>query len=333
MELRYSLTRIHQAMTDNILTIVTFSKSWRRTFIAFRELFIVAAVSSLSSTIALSGFDEGVASYRTGNYRDAFKEWSEAAQRGDVDAQYNLGCLYARGEGVPQNNAWAADWLQRAADQNDIDAATWLLFSRPATDDDHKKYFARRGKPTDRFRLTFVAQLGDGNVHRSPCSTDEKDGAQIAFDLGLKYENGIAGFPKDDKQAAEWYHRASERNFANAQTRLAYLYAAGRGVEKNQAEAVRLFRRAAEQGNAVALDNLGVIYGTGSYGRTKDLILAYVLIGRAADMGRELSVSELPKIKAVLSPDQLQEGERLAQKWKGKVPWPPEIAERLGPPN
>src|ERR1700747_1771839 len=96
---------------------------------------LVFAFLAFSSTAALSGFDEGAAAYRAGNYQDAFKEWSVAAQQGDVDAQYNLGCLYVRGEGVPQTRAGAVDWLQRAADQGDVDAATWLLFSNPITDE------------------------------------------------------------------------------------------------------------------------------------------------------------------------------------------------------
>ncbi len=300
---------------------------------AVLQALFVIAISTFSSTAAVSGFDEGVASYRVGNYADAFKEWSEAARHGDVDAQYNLGCLYVRGEGVPQNRAWAADWLQRAADQGDLDAATWLLFSNSVTDDRRKEFFSRRLKPTDRFRLTFVVQLSDGKIHQRPCSTDEKEGAKIEFDLGLKYETGTAGFPQDDKQAAEWYRRASERNFADAQTKLAYLYAAGRGVEQSQIEAARLFRRAAEQGNSIAQTNLGVIYASGSIGHAKDLVLAYVLVSHAADMGKPIALNELPKIAALLSQDQLLEGRRLAEKWKGNVRWPPEIAERLGPPN
>lgn len=292
----------------------------------------MVALFALKSTAAVSGFDEGVVSYRTGDYAGAFKAWTEAARHGDVDAQYNLGCLYVRGEGVPQNRAWAVDWLQRAADQDDLDAATWLLFSNPVTEDRRKQFFSRRLKPTDRFRLTFVAQLSDGKIHRRPCSTDAKEGAQVEFDLGLKYETGSAGFPQDDGQAAQWYRRASERNFADAQTKLAYLYAAGRGVEKNQIEAARLFRKAAGQGNAVAQDNLGAIYASGSFGQTKDLILAYVLVSHAADMGNKRSLDDLPKIRSLLSPDQLLEGRRLAEQWKGNVPWPPEIAKRLGPP-
>jgi TPR repeat protein len=294
-------------------------------------LFLIA-ISAFSSTTAESGFDEAVASYKAANYTDAFKEWSKAAQEGDIDAQYNLGCLYIRGEGVAKNKAWAADWFQRAADQGDLDADTWLLFSSgPTTDERRKEYFSRKRTPIEKFRITFVVQLSDGKMHRRTCSTDEKDGAFIAFDLGLNYETGTAGFPQDDKQAAAWYRRASERNYADAQTKLAYLYAAGRGVERNQIEAARLFRKAAEQGNVVALDNLGAIYASGIFGRTQDLILGYVLVSHASELGSKLV--DLPAIKALLSPAQLQEGQRLIEKWKGNVPWPPEIAERLGPPD
>ena len=288
----------------------------------FPRLLAVIAILTLSSTVARSGFDEGAASYRIGNYEDAVKEWSEAAQRGDSDAQYNLGCLYLRGEGGPKDRGKANEWLQRAADQNDLDAATWLLFSSPVTDDRRKEFFSRRMNPTDQFRLTFVARLSDGKEHRRPCSTDEKDGAPIEFDLGLKYETGTAGFPQDDRQAAAWYRRASERGFPDAQTKLAYLYAAGRGVERSQIEAARLFHRAAEQGNAVAQVNLGAIYASGAYGHAKDLILAYVLVSHAADAGHKLALDNLPNAKVLLSPDQLLEGQRLADKWKGNVPWP-----------
>jgi len=43
--------------------------------------------------------------------------------------------------------------------------------------------------------------------------------AAIEFKIGVMYENGGMGLPQDDKQAAEWYRRASERNFADAQTK------------------------------------------------------------------------------------------------------------------
>lgn len=291
------------------------------------------ALLALSSTGALGAFDEGAAAYRAGNYQAAFKEWNTAAQQGDVDAQYNLGCLYVRGEGVAKNSAWAVEWLQRAADQGDFDAATLLFLSNSITDDRRKQFFSRKLTPTDKFRLTFVVTLSNGKIHRRPCSTDAADGAKIESNLGLLYEKGTAGFSQDDTQAAEWYRRASERNYAEAQTHLAYLYAAGRGVQQNQLEAARLFRLAAEQGDGIAQVNLATFYANGSLGYNKDLIVAYALVSHAADGGTQLAIDNLPKVRALLSPDQLQESLLLVEKWKGNLQWPAEIAERLGPPK
>ena len=48
------------------------------------------------------------------------------AEQGDTKAQYELGCIYASGEIVPQDDAEAARWLQMAADQGHAAAQTYL---------------------------------------------------------------------------------------------------------------------------------------------------------------------------------------------------------------
>jgi TPR repeat protein len=39
------------------------------------------------------------------------------ANAGDAVAQYNLGLMYATGEGVPQDDAQAVTWFRQAAEQ------------------------------------------------------------------------------------------------------------------------------------------------------------------------------------------------------------------------
>lgn len=47
-------------------------------------------------------------------------EWyRRAAERGHIDAQYNLGCMYLSGEGVPSDPTEGLRWLRCAADQGD----------------------------------------------------------------------------------------------------------------------------------------------------------------------------------------------------------------------
>ena len=45
-----------------------------------------------------------------------------ASEQGYADAQFNLGLLYANGEGVPQDMAHAAELFQKAAEQGHVDA-------------------------------------------------------------------------------------------------------------------------------------------------------------------------------------------------------------------
>ncbi len=47
------------------------------------------------------------------------KWYRRAAEQDHVDAQYNLGFMYANGEGVPPDYAEAAKWYRRAAEQGD----------------------------------------------------------------------------------------------------------------------------------------------------------------------------------------------------------------------
>jgi len=43
--------------------------------------------------------------------------WEQAAAQGNAAAQFNLGVLYKKGQGVPQNNATARKWFEKAAAQ------------------------------------------------------------------------------------------------------------------------------------------------------------------------------------------------------------------------
>jgi uncharacterized protein len=46
--------------------------------------------------------------------------------QGDARAQYNLGSMYVRGEGVPEDYAEAARWYAKAADGGNVNAQSQL---------------------------------------------------------------------------------------------------------------------------------------------------------------------------------------------------------------
>ena len=49
-----------------------------------------------------------------------------AAEQGYAPAQYNLGVMYANGEGVAKNDEQAVKWYRKAAEQGDEDAKKLL---------------------------------------------------------------------------------------------------------------------------------------------------------------------------------------------------------------
>ena len=74
---------------------------------------------------------------------------------------------------------------------------------------------------------------------------------------------------KDLSSAALLYKEAGEQGHTDAQTNLAAMYAAGRGVNISGAEAVRWYRKAADAGNVRAQFNLALMYHLGE-GITQD---------------------------------------------------------------
>src|SRR5947199_354183 len=92
--------------------------------------------------------------------------------------------------------------------------------------------------------------------------------ADSQVELGLRYDKG-EGVAQDHAEAVKWYRKAAEQNLAEAQYNLGVCYANGTGVAKDQVEGVKWFRKAAEQNHAKAQYNLGVCYEHGE-GVAKD---------------------------------------------------------------
>lgn len=82
------------------------------------------------------------------------------------------------------------------------------------------------------------------------------------FYMGLVYSEG-QGVEKDDAEAVRWYRLAADHGDALAQFRLGLHYATGDGVAEDDVGSVRWFRMAAEQGAAIAQLSLAVHYDNG----------------------------------------------------------------------
>jgi TPR repeat protein len=99
------------------------------------------------------------------------------------------------------------------------------------------------------------------------------------------YQKGKALYKdKQYKEAVKWFRKAAEQGYAKAQSNLAHMYEYGKGIEKDYQEALRLMRLAAEQGLARAEAQVGSMFERGK-GLEKDYREAAKWYRLAAEQG------------------------------------------------
>ena len=127
------------------------------------------------------------------------------------------------------------------------------------------------------------------------------------------------GVGLDDIEAVRWFRKAAEQGLADAQFLLGWAYYHGQGVPQDFAEAARWFRRAADQGDANAQYYLAFRYYNGQ-GVPRDCVRARMWIGLAAVHAtgnlKQDCASGLDLLAREMTPDQIAEAERQAGEWK-----------------
>lgn len=82
----------------------------------------LAAATTMQAAPAASDVKAGVDAWFGGRYGDAIKTWRPLADRGDADAQFNMGQAYRLGRGVPADMRIAQSWFQKASAQGHAEA-------------------------------------------------------------------------------------------------------------------------------------------------------------------------------------------------------------------
>ena len=90
------------------------------------------------------------------------------------------------------------------------------------------------------------------------------------------------------------------------------MYADGLGVPQDYGEAVKWFRLAAEQGNADAQNNLGVMCRDGR-GMPQDLVCAHMWLNLAAAQGLEDARHRLDSLATEMTAEQIMDAQEAAR--------------------
>ncbi len=160
------------------------------------------------------------------------------AMAGDAAAQYDVGVLYALGDGVDRDFASAALWFREAA-ANGSTAAQFnlaVMYDRALglrQDHDQALVWYRR-----------AADRGD---------------ARAQYNLAVAYEQGW-GTPPDPVAAARWYHQAAEQGLMPAIFNFAILYEKGAGVQQSPTAAFAWYWAGAQRGDTAAGKRAGDLF-------------------------------------------------------------------------
>jgi TPR repeat protein len=138
--------------------------------------------------------------------------YRKAAEQNHSSALSTLGYLYEKGEIVPQDDTQAAYWYKLSLEHNE-------QIIRPL---DHIEIFWERR-----------AKAGD---------------PQAQTIIGWFYQSGF-GREQSDEQAVEWYRKAAEQNFAEAERHLSQMYRRGAGVSQDENLAAHWLARARQHGD------------------------------------------------------------------------------------
>jgi len=161
----------------------------------------------------------------------------ERAQQGDAAAQYSLGGMYFRGQGVTQDDAEAFKWFRKAAEQGDSSAQVFLglCYSKGTG-------IAQDDKEAVKWYLKGVE---NGNTL-----------AQMKLAYCYMHGHGVA---RDAKEAFKYYSKAADNGEAAAMYSLGELCEEGKGCVKDGVAAMKWYERAAAKGDKKAQHKVALI--------------------------------------------------------------------------
>ncbi len=185
-----------------------------------------------------------------------------AAERGEVQAQTMLGMMYESGIGVSPDPVKALEWFRAAANRDDpvgqsLVGRAYADGRGVSPDDGEALVWFRKGAQSGLHAFSSRPILFAGGAEGTMKAAES--GNELAQVLvGHMYLTGH-GVEQSDTKAARWLAKGAEKELAGAEQSLALMYQDGRGgLPQDKAEALRLYRQAAEQSARITASALSM---------------------------------------------------------------------------
>lgn len=211
--------------------------------------------------------------------------YEKLAESGDSNGMFNTGLFYAKSFGVERDFEKAYEWMKKAYDSGDGEAAALAAIYKTMS---VNLKAAESGDPEAQAEVAKTYMSLAGSLEQAGTETDYKESVKWAekaaaqgngdgsFTLALAYEHG-RGVSKNMKKAAELYQKGADAGNARCMNSLGAFYIRGNQVPKDEKKGFELIQQSADLGDAEAMVNLGRCYqfGTGTTGNMKKAVEWY----------------------------------------------------------
>ncbi len=242
---------------------------------------------------------------------ETITELRTRAEQGDASAHFDLCRKYALGEDVPRDVEVAVKWLRSAAERGSVEAQ-WVFIGLAVEKLDVPQNIK------DSMREGLGEKEGKLEVLQDFATLVTRQ--ELLKRLHMSAEDGepfaqlLLGFASEDDEALRWFRKAAEQLGTEVQLGLAAMLLEGEyGVPRNLNEGVKWLRRAAEQESADAQWLLAQVHKGEEYEELRDPRKARKWLHMAAEQGLILAQVDLGF--AYLQGTITGQNYRLAEEW------------------
>ncbi len=263
-----------------------------------------------------AGWDEGWDAYKRQDYATATTEFMALAEQGDFRAQLTLGIMLVFDE-VVMDKGGLCNSIKL-----DRKVIKWLLkpdVSNKQDLNEAAKWFQDAAEQGDTKAGTLLGHIYDSLGVLFFRFGVAAPGGNLVFEGGVlhvygRYREGD-DVPQGLDEAMKLWRKGGEQGDATAQKSLAFVL----GVQNKRTESEYWERKAAEQGDRAAQESLGTSY---LHGPIVDKLLAYMWLDLAAKKGDRRAAAKRDEVaKKLTYLGKIDEAEKLVQEWQAKHPW------------
>ena len=294
---------------------------------------LVFALTLWVSGTAMADLEEGRKAFEKRQFVEARKELALLAEESQPEAMAYMGEMLMRGLGGTRDELKARDYITRAFERGNLRATYQLGLMRlsgnlVARDASQGVALVKQAAdltyaPAQSLIGAWIA-LGERDYPKDEgvalgwfrLAAAQKD-ARALYWLGRYAELGLGGEAQDNLQALDFYKKSGDGGYPDGLAAVGRLYAAGKGVMADGAEAIRWLQRGVAAGSPAAYLGLATVYeyGHGGVARNPALAHAWYQVVPSQALAATLKVASDGKerLAKTLSTQELAEANRLAK--------------------